>query len=405
MAPSHLVSATANPDKVAEIAAILGDSLLVEPRPDWVPDVVEDADTLVGNARLKASTVAFATGRPAMADDTGLEVDALDGAPGVRTARFAGERATAQENIAHLLAELERVGATDAAQRTARFRTVVLVRWPDGREVRADGVVEGTIIDVPTGSGGFGYDPVFAPDEARGRTFAEMAPAAKHAVSHRGRAVRAMAAELARPLVIVGAGGHAREVLDIVEAVNADRPTFRVVGVVADGGRHDEAALARRGVELLGEVELLRDLEVEVVIAVGSSPARAGIDERLRAWGRTSPALVHPSATVGADVELGPGVILAAGARVTTNVRLGRHTHVNVNAVISHDGRLGDHVTVSPGALVNGNVTIDDRAFLGTGAVVTPGRHIGSDAVIGAGAVVVDDVPAGVTARGVPAAW
>jgi len=405
MAPPRLISATANPDKVAEIVAILGDALLLEPRPAWVPDVVEDADTLVGNARRKAEAVARATGEPAVADDTGLEVDALDGAPGVRTARFAGEDASAADNIAHLLRELERVGADTPARRAARFRTVVLVRWPDGREVRVDGVVDGHIVDAPRGDGGFGYDPVFAPDEADGRTFAQLPPEEKHAISHRGRAVRALVARMARPLVIVGASGHAREVLDVVEALNDVCPTFRVLGVVADGDAHDADALARRGVPLLGGVDHLADLEAEVVIAIGSSSVRATIDARLQAWGRSSPVLVHPSATIGADVDLAPGVVVAAGARITTNVRLGRHTHVNVNAVVSHDGCLGDHVTLSPGVLINGNVTIADRAFLGTGAVVTPGHHIGADARIGAGAVVVTDVPPAVTARGVPATW
>ncbi len=192
----RLVLATANPDKAAEIAAILGPSVELVPRPDHVPDVVEDADTLLGNARLKAVALAMATGEPAVADDTGLEVDALGGAPGVRSARFAGEDATYADNVARLLAELDGVGA---AGRTARFRTVALVRWPDGREVHAEGVVEGSIVAAPTGSGGFGYDPVFAPEGGDGRTFAELSPAEKHALSHRGHAFRSLRSRLLLP--------------------------------------------------------------------------------------------------------------------------------------------------------------------------------------------------------------
>lgn len=193
----RLVVASANPAKVAEIAAVLDGLVDLVPRPPEVPDVVEDADTLEGNARRKAMAIATATGAAAVADDTGLEVDALDGRPGVRSARYAGETATDADNVALLLAELARVGAVDPARRRARFRTVALVARPDGTEVLAEGVVTGTIAGAPRGQGGFGYDPLFVPDEGDGRTFAEMAPSDKHAISHRGRAFRTLAARLA----------------------------------------------------------------------------------------------------------------------------------------------------------------------------------------------------------------
>ncbi len=199
-APLQLVAASANPDKVAEIAAILGSDVVLAPRPSEVGEVIEDADTLEGNARLKAVAIADATDRPALADDTGLEVDALGGEPGVYSARYAGEDATYADNVAKLLRELERVGARTPTARTARFRTVALVRWPDGREVMAEGTVEGTIALERRGAGGFGYDPVFVPDTDDGepgpRTFAEMSALDKHAVSHRGRAIRALVARL-----------------------------------------------------------------------------------------------------------------------------------------------------------------------------------------------------------------
>ena len=195
----RLVLASANPDKVKEIVAVLSASLPVEllPRPEGVPDVVEDADTLVGNARLKARALAAATGTAAVADDTGLEVDALGGAPGVFSARYAGEKATYADNVAKLLHEL---GTLEDAggERRARFKTVALVAFQDGSEVWAEGVLPGTIATESRGTNGFGYDPVFVPDGSDGRTFAEMQPEEKHAVSHRGRAFRALAAELAR---------------------------------------------------------------------------------------------------------------------------------------------------------------------------------------------------------------
>lgn len=189
-----LVCASANPDKVAEIAEILAEcGVLLIARPDSVPDVVEDSDTLEGNARLKAVAIAEATGLPAVADDTGLEVDALDGAPGVRSARYAGEHASYEDNVDLLLREMAARGIVEPGERTARFRTVVILRWPDGRELVVNGVCEGTITSERRGDGGFGYDPVFAPDDADGRTFAQLSPVEKHAISHRGRALRALA--------------------------------------------------------------------------------------------------------------------------------------------------------------------------------------------------------------------
>ena len=190
----HLVCASANPDKVAEIAAILDGVVDLAPRPADVPDVVEDADTLIGNARLKAVAIRDATGLAAVADDTGLEVDALGGAPGVYSARYAGEDASYADNRAKLLRELG--GVTD---RRARFRTSVLVAYPDGSELVVDGVCEGHITERERGDRGFGYDSIFVPDDGDGRTFAEMTDDEKHAISHRGRAFRNLLAALPGP--------------------------------------------------------------------------------------------------------------------------------------------------------------------------------------------------------------
>jgi XTP/dITP diphosphohydrolase len=188
----QLVCASANPDKVAEIRAVLaplGIELL--PRPADLPDVVEDAPTLEGNARLKAVAVCDATGHAALADDTGLEVDALGGAPGVFSARYAGENASYVDNVSKLLNAL--AALADPEERMARFRTVALVRFPDGREVAAAGWVDGTIALAPRGRNGFGYDPVFEPVEADGRTFAELTTEEKNGISHRARALRTLA--------------------------------------------------------------------------------------------------------------------------------------------------------------------------------------------------------------------
>ncbi len=186
----RVACASANPHKVAEIIDLMGGVVDLVPRPQDLADVVEDADTLVGNARLKAVAVCAATQLPALADDTGLEVDALDGAPGVITARFAGEGATDAQNRQKMLLELD---GKDAAHRSARFRTVALLRFVDGREIVAHGVCEGVIAMKEVGDRGFGYDALFIPLGGDGRTFAQMTIEEKHELSHRGRAFRALA--------------------------------------------------------------------------------------------------------------------------------------------------------------------------------------------------------------------
>lgn len=186
----RLVLASANPDKAAEIAAIL-DGFELVPRPASVGEVVEDGATLEENARLKAKAILAATGQAAVADDTGLEVAALGGAPGVYSARYAGPDATYADNVAALLTALDGTG-----DRRARFRTVALVCYPDESEVVVEGVVDGEIALEARGTNGFGYDPVFVPAGAGGRTYAEMTAGEKNALSHRGRAFRALRAKL-----------------------------------------------------------------------------------------------------------------------------------------------------------------------------------------------------------------
>lgn len=186
----RLVIASKNPEKVAELEEMLrGTGLAGEivGGLDW-PHVEESGTSLVENARLKALSVVEATGLPSLADDTGLEVDALGGAPGVHTARFAGDGARYEDNVAKMIEVM--AGQED---RSARFRSVVVLRFPDGGEVVADGTVDGVITTAPRGTSGFGYDPIF---EVEGRTLAEMTFDEKNELSHRARAIRALAESL-----------------------------------------------------------------------------------------------------------------------------------------------------------------------------------------------------------------
>ena len=187
MSRLQLVCASANPDKVLEMEAILEGVVDLLPRPPEAPDVVEDADTLIGNATLKASAICAASGLPAVSDDTGLFVDALEGAPGIYAARYAGEDATYADNRAKLLLELQ--GSSD---RRASFVSAVVVVWPDGRHLAVEGVCLGTIAERELGERGFGYDPLFIPDDGDGRSFAQMSEAEKNHISHRARALHAL---------------------------------------------------------------------------------------------------------------------------------------------------------------------------------------------------------------------
>jgi XTP/dITP diphosphohydrolase len=192
---TRVLLATGNAHKVAEIQQILGDGWRVEARD---PDVEETGDTFEENALIKARAVAAATGELALADDSGIEVDALGGAPGVRSARWAAEG----DWIPRLLRELDGVPPPD---RGCRYVCAAAAVWPPGSggsgpdggdEVVVRGTVAGVVPEAPRGTGGFGYDPVMVPVEGDGRTFAEMSDAEKHALSHRGRAFRALAPRL-----------------------------------------------------------------------------------------------------------------------------------------------------------------------------------------------------------------
>lgn len=189
--PLRVVVASSNHGKLAEIRSALdfegwqfvsaGELDAEWPSPD------EDGDTFEANARIKAIAACERFGMPALADDSGLEVDALGGEPGVYSARYAGPCATDAENNSRLLLALADV---PAQRRTARFRSTIVLRFPDGSEVVADGACEGAIGHEPIGEHGFGYDPLFLPDAVPGKTMAQLTLAEKNAISHRGAALR-----------------------------------------------------------------------------------------------------------------------------------------------------------------------------------------------------------------------
>lgn len=198
--PERILVASSNAKKLKELRALFADlpTEVVGPEAP-LPEVVEDADTFVGNATKKAQEIARHTGLATIADDSGLEVDALGGAPGVRSARFAADAGrppepTKDEANNRLLRER----LAGVAERGARFRCVLVLAAADGTVLETtEGTVEGTILDTPRGEGGFGYDPLFVPAGER-RTMAELTADEKAALSHRGRAARAMAERLAR---------------------------------------------------------------------------------------------------------------------------------------------------------------------------------------------------------------
>lgn len=208
-------------------------------------------------------------------------------------------------------------------------------------------------------------------------------------------------------LVIVGAGGFGREVLDVARAMDLHgsteerRVNFR--GFIDDAPDADR--LERIGARHLGGLGVLNShTGAHFVVGVGAPDVRERlVQAALSAGLAPAPALVHPHATLGADVVLGVGTVVCAGVRVTTNVRVGEHVHVNLNATVGHDAALEDYVTVNPLAAVSGDVRLGRGVTVGTTACVNQGLSVGARAVVGSGAAVIRDVPTGATVVGVPA--
>jgi acetyltransferase-like isoleucine patch superfamily enzyme len=187
------------------------------------------------------------------------------------------------------------------------------------------------------------------------------------------------------PIIVVGGGSETFAILEIVDAVNAVEHTFDVTAIVGDAA------------EAAGH-------DLRYVLAAVDPNERAARDELLSALGLDPvPLLRHPASTFGSDLRIGPGAVIAAGVRVTTNVETGRHLRVGADSTLSHDGVYGDYVTLDEKVNVAGNVTVGDRVWFHSGGIVIPGRSIGSGATVESGAVIVHDVAADTVVAGVPA--
>jgi sugar O-acyltransferase (sialic acid O-acetyltransferase NeuD family) len=220
-------------------------------------------------------------------------------------------------------------------------------------------------------------------------------------------AARPYGVGMTQRLVIIGAGGFGREVLDVIEAINLDSPSnetppFEVIGFLADSTPENHL-LEPYGVKHIGPISHLAELpeDVRYVIGIGDPAFRRKVDEQFQA--RSCPVLVHPSVTQGREVQLGPGTIVCSHVSLTNHIKMGRHVHVNINSTVGHDVTLGDYVTMSPLVAISGNVTAEAGAFFGTGCNVNPRLTVGEGAVVGTGAAVVRNVEAWTTVVGVPA--
>ena len=208
------------------------------------------------------------------------------------------------------------------------------------------------------------------------------------------------------PLFIIGAGGFGREVFSIIAALQASGRWPAPIGFIDDvPSPTDLERVAILGSEVVGSVDdLIRRTEpFSAVLAIGAPSARRDIARRLSQSPVTFPVLVHPDATMGCDVRLAEGVVVAAGSRLSTNIEVGRHVHIDQNAVVGHDCTLGDFSRLNPQACVSGAVTIGRGALVGANATVLQGLDVGEDAIVGAGAVVTHAVPSTTTVKCVPA--
>lgn len=204
-----------------------------------------------------------------------------------------------------------------------------------------------------------------------------------------------------RPLVIVGAGGHGREVLDVVEAVNRRAPTWRLLGFVSD--RMEDGRLLDRNTPVLGGVEVLDVHGAEHVVAIGDTVIRHRVSSQTDRMGPAAAPLVHPDASISPGAELEVGSVVFAGVRVGRDTRIGRHSHLNLNALCGPGAVVGDHAFLGQGAIIESHAKLGEGVFVGSNAWVVSGCHVDRWAVIGAGAIVADHVQAGQVVAGDPA--
>jgi sugar O-acyltransferase (sialic acid O-acetyltransferase NeuD family) len=205
-----------------------------------------------------------------------------------------------------------------------------------------------------------------------------------------------------REVVIIGAGGFGRELLDVITAAIDAGAMLEFSGFV-DDGEPDRTLLAARGAPLLGTTDDLDGRDVGYLIGIGAPQARRAVGARCDELGLHAVSVVHPTAVIGSQSSWGDGFVACANSTVTTNITFGRHAHVHYNATVGHDCVIGDRVTIAPGANVGGAVTIGQDVWIGSGATVLQGRTIGEGAIVGAGAVVIRDVAPNTTVVGVPA--
>ncbi|WP_282071640.1 NeuD/PglB/VioB family sugar acetyltransferase [Janibacter hoylei] len=213
---------------------------------------------------------------------------------------------------------------------------------------------------------------------------------------------------MSEDIFVVGAGGFGREVVDIIEAINdsAAEPIWALRGIVDDAPSTENLQrLTDRSIEYLGTISdtLAAPARSAFIVGVGSPAARESLASTLETHGFRAATLVHPTVTMGSQVTLGPGSVLCAGVRITTNVMIGNHVHVNLNATIGHDSRVGDFVSINPLASISGDCVVGDRALLGVCSSLINGVTVGRGGVVGAAACVVRDVADDQLVKGVPA--
>ncbi len=205
-----------------------------------------------------------------------------------------------------------------------------------------------------------------------------------------------------KPLVVFGAGGLARELLQIVRDINAVAETWDFLGFL--DGNPEIVGEQIQGYPVLGGASWIEGKpRIQVSVGIGAAPAKRNVARQVESAGGRFATLIHPRAWIGQFVSIGEGTIVCAGVMVTTDVRIGKHVIVNLGCTIGHDVSVGDYVTIAPSVNVSGSVSIGEGCDLGTNATIIQGKSIGAWSIVGAAAAVVDDLPANVTAVGVPA--